>query len=161
TLGAPSVSVFDKVYPRPLPASISDPNFGLLTSDVIGQDSGDVFALLNLGYNFDGVQSPVVIRQGDPVVANPILSVPNFYGAHAPARPRPEMSALFLAAGPDAAHGPTPVVHNIDIAPTIDSLFNLAPASTVQGHAINLASPSPPPVANPDSYTVAANAPSA
>jgi hypothetical protein len=53
-----------------------------IQSHFIGQDSGDVFAMMRTGYNFDGVQNPVVIRQGDPVVGNPVLSVANFYGAH-------------------------------------------------------------------------------
>ncbi|MCY2963858.1 MAG: alkaline phosphatase D family protein, partial [Planctomycetota bacterium] len=141
TLGAASVSLFDKVYGRPL-SNVSDPNFGLNTSSVIGQDSGDVFALLGLGYNFDGIQSPVVIRQGDTVSPSPILSVPNFYGAHGYDPSLPQMSAIFYAAGPDVGHGVIPVVHNIDIAPTIDAHFGLAPAPTVQGTAINLATPS-------------------
>src|SRR5262245_48820406 len=79
TLGAASVPVFDKVYSRPTPANINDPNFGLGTTDVIGQDSGDVFAMLTVGYNFDGVQGAGVVRKGDATTAAPILSVPNFY----------------------------------------------------------------------------------
>src|SRR5262249_47516046 len=161
TLGAGSVPVFDKVYSRPTPADVNDPNFGLGTSDVIGQDSGDVSALLTVGYNFDGIQGAGVVRKGDASSAAPILSVPNFYGAHGYDPARPEMSAIFFAARPAVDHGVLPVVHNIDIAPTIDHLFNLAPASTVQGTAINLATPSTPPVATPDSFTVAENAPSA
>ncbi|MCI0445497.1 alkaline phosphatase family protein, partial [bacterium] len=54
TLGAPSVPVFDKVYSRPLPADDNDPTFGRSTNEFVGQDSGDVFALLTPGYNFDG-----------------------------------------------------------------------------------------------------------
>src|SRR5262249_59197685 len=75
TLGAASVPVFDKVYSRPTPADINDPDFGLGTSDVIGQDSGDVSALLTVGYNFDGIQSAGVVRKGDASSAAPILSV--------------------------------------------------------------------------------------
>src|SRR5262245_32811210 len=79
TLGAASVAVFDKVYSRPTPADINDPDFGLGTSDVIGQDSGDVSALLRVGYNFDGTQGAGVVRKDDPASMAPILSVPNFY----------------------------------------------------------------------------------
>src|SRR5262249_11066061 len=142
TEGAASVSAFDKVYSRPTPSDINDPGFGLGTSDVIGQDSGDAFALLSVGYNFDGVQGAGVVRKGDAAVAAPILSVPNFYGAHGYDPALPEMSAIFYAVGPDVGHGTLPLVHNIDVAPTIDALFGVAPASTVQGTAIDLATPS-------------------
>jgi len=77
-----STTVFDKIYTRPVPADINDPQFGRMTNEFIGQDSGDVFAMMSTGYNFDGVQRPVVIRKDHPVVANPVLSVSNFYGAH-------------------------------------------------------------------------------
>jgi hypothetical protein len=46
---AAGVPVFDKVFARPDPA-LGDPSFGRTTSEVIGQDSGDVFAMLTLGY---------------------------------------------------------------------------------------------------------------
>ena len=65
-LGAENPHVFEKVYRRPLPADITDPSFGLGTDELIGQDGGDVFALLNIGYNFDGTQSPVVQRRYGP-----------------------------------------------------------------------------------------------
>ena len=61
-LGRSQVSIFDKVYARPVPKDLSDPNFGRGTSEIIGQDGGDVFAMLTSGYNFDGIQSPVVRR---------------------------------------------------------------------------------------------------
>src|SRR5262249_48334241 len=60
-----SVPVFDQVFARPSPLKPGDPALGLGTSRVIGQDSGDVYATLSLGYNFDGTQSPVVARLGD------------------------------------------------------------------------------------------------
>lgn len=63
TLGATQWPVFDKIYTRP--AELGDPDFGRRTSAFIGQDAGDVFALLAPGYNFDGTQNPVVIRLGD------------------------------------------------------------------------------------------------
>src|SRR5262249_25775674 len=73
--------------------------------------------------------------------------------------PLPKMSAPFRAAGPDVGHGTLPLVHNIDVAPTIEHLLGVQPAATVQGTAINLATPSTPPVAQDDSFTVARNAP--
>src|SRR5262249_32275748 len=45
--------VFDQVITRPTPTDLTDPTFGLGTSRDIGQDSGDVYATLSLGYNFD------------------------------------------------------------------------------------------------------------
>ncbi|BAY47573.1 hypothetical protein SAMD00079811_51910 [Scytonema sp. HK-05] len=130
-----SVPVFDKIYTRPIP-ELNDPSFGLSTSDFIGQDSGDVFALLTEGYNFDGVQTPVVQRLGDSVSSSPVLSVPNFYGAHGYDPTLPNMSAIFYAAGPDIQPGKLEQVRNIDIAPTILRLLNVNPAPTVQGKAI-------------------------
>lgn len=131
--GAP---LFDKVYTRPLPADINDPAFGRMTSEEIGQDSGDVYALLDLGYNFDGRQTPVVTRQGD--LSNAILSQPNFYGAHGYNPAKAEMSAVFYAAGPNILPGTLGEMSNIDIAPTIERILGVTPARTVQGEALLL-----------------------
>src|SRR5262249_37228343 len=75
TLGG-AAPIFDKIYTRPLPSGPSDPPLGRGTAPFVGQDSGDVVALLKVGYNFDGIQTPVVQRQGDAPSATPILSVP-------------------------------------------------------------------------------------
>ena len=64
TLGSASGRCSTRFTPVQPTSAIRD--FGRSTSTFIGQDSGDVFAVLSLGYNFDGTQSPVVIRQGDP-----------------------------------------------------------------------------------------------
>lgn len=66
----------------------------------------------------------------------PVLSVPNFYGAHGYDPTLPNMSAIFYAAGPDIQPGKLEQVRNIDIAPTILRLLNVNPAPTVQGKAI-------------------------
>ena len=137
TAGASSVPVFDKIYDRPLPTDINDPSFGLGTSSYIGQDSGDVFALLSEGYNFDGTQSPVVTRLGDDASTASVFSVPNFYGAHGYDPALPNMSAIFYAAGPDFGNGTIDRVWNIDLAPTIDKLLGVQPAATVQGQPID------------------------
>lgn len=106
-----------------------------------GQDFGDVFAQLDLGYNFDGFQSPPVARLGDPVPADPatvVLSAPNFYGAHGHEADKPEMSAVFIAAGPAIREGAgVDAVRNIDVAPTIERILGVAPAETVDGRALN------------------------
>lgn len=135
TLGATSVPVFDKIYTRPVPANINDPGFGVITggSSVIGQDFGDVYALLTVGYNFDGVQSPPVQRLGDPNSGSPILHVPNFYGAHGYDPSLVNLSSIFYAAGPNINPGVLKDVRNIDIAPTISHFFGVAPAATVDG----------------------------
>lgn len=138
TGGASQVPVFDKIYSRPLPADQSDPSFGRGTSEFIGQDSGDVFALLTAGYNFDGTQSPVVLRLGDATGGVPILSLPNFYGAHGYDPLLPHMSAIFYAAGPDIRHGDLGTVHNIDVAPTIARLLGVELSALVEGHALPL-----------------------
>jgi predicted AlkP superfamily pyrophosphatase or phosphodiesterase len=136
TLGSESTKLFDKVYSRPVPDSLTDPAFGLGTSNFMGQDSGDVFAIMRLGYNFDGTQTPVVQRLGDATSTNPIFSIPNFYGAHGYDPKLPEMSAIFYAAGPDIGHGTLNKVRNIDVAPTISHLLGVQPAATVQGRSL-------------------------
>jgi len=135
TLGAASVPVFDKIYTRPVPANINDPGFGVITggSSIIGQDSGDVYALLTVGYNFDGNQTPVVQRLGDPASGSPLFQVPNFYGAHGYDPNLVNMSAIFYAAGPNITPGTLNNIRNIDIAPTISHFFGVTPAATVDG----------------------------
>jgi len=128
--------IFDKIYTRPVPDDINDPQFGRQTNDVIGQDSGDVFAMMRPGYNFDGVQTPVVIRKDDPVVANPVLSVPNFYGAHGHDPNISDMSAIFFAAGPDIGRGTLSQIQTVDVAPTILKLLGVEAPSTVDGKAL-------------------------
>ncbi|MDR9896367.1 alkaline phosphatase family protein [Aetokthonos hydrillicola Thurmond2011] len=135
-----SVPVFDKIYPRPIPNDLNDPSFGIGTNESIGQDSGDVLALLTEGYNFDGTQSPVVQRLGDLSSSTPVLSVPNFYGAHGYDATLPNMSAIFFAAGPDIEPGTIKQVRNIDIVPTINQILGVNSAPTVQGSPINLKS---------------------
>ena len=133
TNGRATVPVFDKVYARPLPANLDDPSFGRGTDEFIGQDSGDVFALLTVGYNFDGTQSPVVQRLGDPASATPLLSLPNFYGAHGYDPTLPNMSAIFMAAGPDIRRGSLTRVNNIDVAPTAARLLGVKLSTLVEG----------------------------
>lgn len=141
TRGSAGLAVFDRIYRRPLPARIDDPRLGRTVSPLIGQDSGDIYALLRPGYNFDGTQDPPVLRKGDQAAVAPqlpVLSVPNFYGAHGYAPEYPAMSAIFLAAGPGIGKGKLDQVHNIDVAPTILQLLGVAPAPTVEGKAIDL-----------------------
>ncbi|HET9699637.1 MAG TPA: alkaline phosphatase family protein, partial [Burkholderiales bacterium] len=94
---------------------------GFCTDGDFGQDSGDVFAMMAEGYNFDGTQSPVVARLGDPDPAlSAVYSVPNFYGAHGHDSSLPSMSAILYAAGPSIRQGGrVERVRNIDVAPTI------------------------------------------
>jgi uncharacterized repeat protein (TIGR01451 family) len=138
---APSgpASVFDKVYARPVPANPTAADIIKGTSEFIGQDSGDVFALLSLGYNFDGTQATPVKRLGDNQTATaPVFSVPNFYGAHGYDPTSPQMQAIFFAAGPDI--DPKAItqtsINNIDIAPTVEKILGVQPAATVQGKAL-------------------------
>jgi predicted AlkP superfamily pyrophosphatase or phosphodiesterase len=132
------VPIFDQIFARPVPKNLDHPKFGLGTNQFIGQDSGDVYAVLSIGYNFDGTQTPVVQRLGDDTTTASVLSVPNFYGAHGYNPELREMSAIFLAAGPSACQRRLERVRNIDIAPTILRLLDVPVADTVQGRAINL-----------------------
>jgi predicted AlkP superfamily pyrophosphatase or phosphodiesterase len=125
--------IFDVIVKRPAP-------IGFGTNAFIGQDSGDVFAILKTGYNFDGTQNPVVLRQNDPATSAPVLSVPSFYGAHGYDSSLPEMSAIFYAAGPNIRQFPVSVlrrVRNIDVAPTILKILKVKPDETVQGTALD------------------------
>lgn len=136
TLGHASVPVFDRIFVRPVPKDLDDPNFGRGTSEFIGQDAGDVFAMLTPGYNFDGTPSPVQ-RLEDPVSAEPILSLPGFYGAHGYDPQLEHMSAIFFAAGPDIRKGKVKTMHNIDIAPTVAQILQVKPGPTVDGKVRN------------------------
>jgi hypothetical protein len=130
--------VFDQVFARPTPMKAGDPALGLGTDRIFGQDSGDVYATLSLGYNFDGTQTPAVARLGDDAQATTALSVPNFYGAHGYDPKLGEMSAIFYAAGPQVCRDEIEEVRNIDLAPTVLALLGVQPADTVQGHALRL-----------------------
>jgi predicted AlkP superfamily pyrophosphatase or phosphodiesterase len=136
TNGAQSVPVFESVFTRLTPGGFNDPNLGLDTSRFVGQDSGDVYAMLTVGYNFDGTQNPVVQRLGDGTSTSPVLSVPNFYGAHGYNPKQPDMNAFFAAAGPHIKPGPIHMVRNIDLAPTVEKLLGVTPAATVDGKAL-------------------------
>ncbi len=127
--------LFSHVFVRP--SDCGQPGF--CTSDAIGQDSGDVMALMDVGYNFDGIQNPGVARMGDPAFnsATTIFSVPNFYGAHGHHADIPAMSASFYAAGPNIKSGVVvPKIRNIDVAPTIMDILGVEPDPTVDGTAI-------------------------
>jgi predicted AlkP superfamily pyrophosphatase or phosphodiesterase len=124
-----TASLFTHVRSRP-----SCPQPGFCTDDEIGQDTGDILALMAEGYNFDGIQTPLVPRLGDAASPTPIYSVPNFYGAHGHDSALPSMSAILYAAGPSVKQGQkVDVVHNIDIAPTVLAILSVAPAATVDG----------------------------
>jgi hypothetical protein len=113
---------------------------GFCTNDVIGQDSGDVMALMAEGYNFDGTQAPVVFRWKDTAAAQAVYSVPNFYGAHGHNSELPSMSAILYASGPSVKQGKKlRRVENIDVAPTIMRILGVVPAATVDGAVLERA----------------------
>jgi predicted AlkP superfamily pyrophosphatase or phosphodiesterase len=119
--------IFTVVESRPLQC---DAGTGQCTSKTIGQDFGDVFALMAPGYNFDGIQNPGVARLGDAPfsAATTTLSMPNFYGAHGHDPELPVMSATFIGAGPQIRDGAIiPRMHNVDVAPTIMQLLGVRP----------------------------------
>jgi predicted AlkP superfamily pyrophosphatase or phosphodiesterase len=119
--------IFTVVETRPVQC---EAGIGDCGSKTIGQDFGDVFALMAPGYNFDGVQNPGVARLGDPTfnAATTALSMPNFYGAHGHDPELPVMSATFIAAGPQIREDTT-VRHmrNLDVAPTIMKIMGVTP----------------------------------
>jgi predicted AlkP superfamily pyrophosphatase or phosphodiesterase len=118
--------IFTVVGTRPLQC---DAGTGQCTSKTIGQDFGDVFALMAPGYNFDGIQNPGVARLGDAPfnAATTMLSMPNFYGAHGHDPELPEMSAIFIADGPQIREATIRRMHNIDVAPTIMQILGVTP----------------------------------
>ena len=119
--------IFTVVETRPLQCEAPT---GLCTSKTIGQDFGDVFALMAPGYNFDGIQNPGVARLGDAPfnAATTTLSMPNFYGAHGHDPELPVMSATFIATGPQIREETTiRRMRNIDVAPTIMRILGVTP----------------------------------
>ena len=138
TNGVASVGVFDKIYNREIPATATTANDIINARGAfIGEDTGDVFALLKTGYNFDGTQATPVIRKGDAANTSTVLSVPNFYGAHGYDPTLADMKAIYYAAGPDIGQQELGAVRNIDIAPTIEKILGVTPAATVNGTAIS------------------------
>src|SRR5215471_16438611 len=120
--------IFTVVETRPL--QCDDAATGSCTSKTIGQDFGDVFALMTPGYNFDGIQNPGVARLGDAPfnAATTTLSMPNFYGAHGHDPKLPVMSATFIAAGPQIRNNTTiRRMRNLDVAPTIMQILGVRP----------------------------------
>ena len=118
--------IFTVVETRPLQCNAGT---GLCTSKTIGQDFGDVFALMAPGYNFDGIQNPGVARLGDAPfnAATTTLSMPNFYGAHGHDPELPVMSATFIADGPQIRDTTIRRMRNIDVAPTIMQILGVRP----------------------------------
>lgn len=119
--------LFTVVETRPLQC---EAGIGQCTSKTIGQDFGDVFALMAPGYNFDGIQSPGVARLGDAPfsAATTTLSMPNFYGAHGHDPKLPVMSATFIAAGPQIRNNTTiRRMRNLDVAPTVMQILGVRP----------------------------------
>ena len=113
---------------------------GFCVDDNFGQDTGDVLALMIEGYNFDGIQTPGVARLGEAAfnATITVYSVPNFYGAHGHNSDLKSMSAIFYAAGPSLKQGrKVDVLHNIDVAPTVMEILDVAPAPTVDGEVIS------------------------
>ncbi len=126
--------LFTHVWTRPFGCAAGP---GFCTDDNIGQDTGDVLALMDEGYNFDGAQNPLVVRLGDSATGNP-YSVPNFYGAHGHDSELSSMSAIFYAAGPNVKQGRNlRQVRNIDVAPTLLELLDFSPMPTVDGRALS------------------------
>lgn len=126
-------ALFTHVWTRPIDCG----NPGFCTNDDVGQDSGDVVALMAEGYNFDGTQNPVVPRLGDEPATTSVYSVPNFYGAHGHDSAARSMSAILYAAGPSLKRGK--VVHrmsNLDVAPTVLRILGVKPADTVDGKVL-------------------------
>jgi hypothetical protein len=126
--------IFPVVIGRPLSCAAGT---GFCTNEQVGQDSGDVFAMMAPGYNFDGIQNPGVARLGDPAFgATTVFSSPNFYGAHGHDPNLKSMSATFIAAGPHIERGTVRHVRNIDVAPTIMRILGVKPAKTVDGRVL-------------------------
>jgi predicted AlkP superfamily pyrophosphatase or phosphodiesterase len=127
--------LFSHVFTRP--DDCGQPGF--CTDRRIGQDSGDVHALMVEGYNFDGIQAPGVARLGDAPFngATTVFSVPNFYGSHGHDSNLRSMSAILYAAGPSIKERKrVDEVRNIDIAPTVLEILGVRPAPTVDGRVL-------------------------
>ncbi|NCR12748.1 MAG: hypothetical protein GPJ24_07650 [Microcystis aeruginosa SX13-11] len=135
------VPVFDNIFTREIPDNATVEDVINASGEFIGQDTGDVFAQLSLGYTFNGFQRDIRRKDDLPPASGqePLFSVPTFYGDHGYDSNLPEMKASFIAAGPD--FNPTTLaglteIRSIDIAPTILDILDVEPASTVDGESI-------------------------
>ena len=119
--------------------NLTDPNTGepvfqhVLKHDELGPlgldhpNSGDVFAQAYPGYHLDGWRgNDLVFEKAD------------FYGQHGFDSSLPEMHTIFIAAGVDVTQTGATIapVRVVDYAPTIASLLDFEPASTVDGSPI-------------------------
>ena len=111
-----------------LDAVLKDKADNALVRKVYGADEG---------YNFDGLQSPPVVRLGDSASASEMFSVPNFYGAHGNNSELPSMSAILSATGPHVKRGKSvKKVRTIDVVPTILDILDVPPSPAVDGEVI-------------------------
>ena len=119
--------------------NLTDPESGkpvfqrVLTHDELGPlgldhpNSGDVFAQAYPGYHLDG-------WRGNDFIFEPA----DFYGQHGYDSSLPEMHTIFIAAGAGVPQNGEiiPPVRVVDYAPTIASILDFPPASTVDGSLI-------------------------
>ena len=140
TRGNEPISIFDsnQIHARPVADNPTLEEIITSTNDFIGPNGGDVFAVMGLGYNFDGFQAGIA-RVGDPESVQDIFSVPSFLGTHGYDPNLPEMQTVFVAAGPDFSEevlSDLTSIRTIDINPTILDVLNVEPANTVDGESM-------------------------
>jgi predicted AlkP superfamily phosphohydrolase/phosphomutase len=91
-----------------------------------GENAGDVFAQVRLGYYPDYHRDRTELIQ--PV---------EFYGQHGYDSTLPEMRAMFVGAGPGIAEGKAiGPVHLVDVAPSVARLLGFAPPEGVDGRVL-------------------------
>ena len=106
-----------------------DAGTGQCTSKTIGQDFGDVFALMAPCNNFDGIQNPAspVSAMHRSMQRRRCCRCQTSDGAHGHDPELPEMSATFIADGPQIREATIRRMHNIDVAPTIMQILGVTP----------------------------------
>jgi predicted AlkP superfamily pyrophosphatase or phosphodiesterase len=96
---------------------------------VFSEDTGDVLIVTIPGYHLD-------FNAGTGTSVGNFFQPSTFFGQHGYDPLRPEMKAIFYAAGPNFKSKTLKEVNNVDVAPTVAELLDIDPPMDAQGKKI-------------------------
>ena len=91
-----------------------------------GEDSGDVLVVTIPGYHLD-------FNAGTGTAIGDFFQPSTFFGQHGHDPRRPEMKAIFYAAGPNFKRKSLKDIDNVDVAPTVAEILGIDPPKDSQG----------------------------